>query len=87
MSRSAGSAAVILERVIDKRPEADRILVARISGPARRNVRWRELTEVEEAAAVADLRELAGGRADLLAEVAGLEEGSAEGQLDEPRGR
>ena len=72
--------------MIDKRPEADRILVARISGTARRHVRWRELTEAEEAAAVAELRELAGARADLLAEVAGLEVGSTEGQLYEPRG-
>ena len=36
---------------------------------------------------MAELRELAGGRADLLAEVAGLEVGCTEGQLDEPRGR
>ena len=33
---------------------------------------------------MAELRELAGGRADLLAEVAGLEEGYGEGQLNEP---
>ena len=33
---------------------------------------------------VAALRELAGGRADLLAEVAGLLEGAHEGKLDEP---
>ena len=38
----------------------------------------------EEAAAVAELRELAGGRADLLAEVAGILEGASEGELDEP---
>jgi hypothetical protein len=36
---------------------------------------------------VAELRELAAGRADLLAEVAGLAEGAAEGQLDESRER
>ena len=30
------------------------------------------------------LRELAGGRADLLAEVAGILEGTSEGELDEP---
>lgn len=30
------------------------------------------------------LRELAGGRADLLAEVAGVLEGTSEGELDEP---
>jgi hypothetical protein len=36
---------------------------------------------------VAALRELAAGRADLLAEVAGLLEGAAEGDLDEPLAR
>jgi hypothetical protein len=33
---------------------------------------WRDLTEAEHAAAVGELRELAAGRADLLAEVAGM---------------
>ena len=33
---------------------------------------------------MAALRELAGGRADLLAEVAGIFEGTGEGELDEP---
>jgi hypothetical protein len=33
---------------------------------------------------VTSLRELAGGRADLLAEVAGVLEGTSEGKLDEP---
>jgi hypothetical protein len=33
---------------------------------------------------VAELRELAAGRADLLAEVAGIFEGSSEGALNEP---
>ena len=36
---------------------------------------------------MAALTELAGGRADLLAEVAGLLEGAAEGDLDEPLAR
>jgi hypothetical protein len=36
---------------------------------------------------VAELRELAAGRADLLAEVAGLEEGFHEGELAEPVAR
>jgi hypothetical protein len=36
---------------------------------------------------VAALRELASGRAGLLAEVAGPLEGFAEGELDEPRSR
>jgi hypothetical protein len=33
---------------------------------------------------VAELRELAAGRADLLAEVAGIMEGASEGEMDEP---
>ena len=77
----------MLERMIDKRPEADRLLVAEIYGEARRQARWRELSGDEEAAAVAELRKLAGGRADLLAEVAGLLEGTSEGELDEPIAR
>jgi hypothetical protein len=36
---------------------------------------------------VTELRELAGGRADLLAEVAGILEGTSEGELDEPIAR
>lgn len=35
-------------------------------------------------AAMTELRELAGGRADLLAEVARIFEGASEGELDEP---
>ena len=72
------------EHVIDKRPQADRLLVAEIHGEARHHAKWRDLTEAEEAAAVAELRELAGGQADLLAEVAGILEGAHEGELDEP---
>ncbi len=66
--------------MLDDRPQADRILVAQLTGEAG----WHELTADEEAAAVAELRELAGGRADLLAEVAGISEGTSEGELDEP---
>ena len=33
---------------------------------------------------MSSLRELAGGRADLLAEVAGIFEGTSEGEMDEP---
>jgi hypothetical protein len=73
--------------MIEKRPEADRILIARLTGTARRLGGWRELTGDELAAAVAEVRELAAGRADLLAEVAGIEEGGSEGELSEPRGR
>ena len=77
----------MLERMIDKRPQADRLLVAEIWGEARRRARWRELGDTEEAAAVAALRDLAGGRADLLAEVAGVLEGAREGEPDEPLAR
>ncbi len=73
--------------MIDKRPEADRILVAQITGEARHHARWRDLSDEEQAAAVTALRELAGGRADLLAEVAGPLEGAAEGEPDEPLAR
>jgi hypothetical protein len=69
----------ILEHMIDKRSAAGRILIAEIWGEARHRARWRELSSDEEAAAVAVLRELAAGRADLLAEVAGTLEGASEG--------
>ena len=73
----------------DHRPaaEADRILVAQLTGEARHHAKWRPLTEEEEAAALAELRALAAGRADLLAEVAGIFEGTSEGELDEPLAR
>ena len=77
----------MLEHVIDKRPQADSILVAELSGEARHHAKWRDLTAAEEGAAAAGLRELAGGRADLLAEVAGLLEGAREGEPDEPLAR
>ena len=77
----------MLERVIDKRPQADRLLVGELFGEARHHAKWRDLTEAEEGAAVAGLRKLAGGRADLLAEVAGILEGAREGEPDEPLAR
>jgi hypothetical protein len=77
----------MVEHVIDERPQADRILIAQLHGTAQRHARWRELTEDEAAAASGELRELAAGRADLLAEVAGVMEGFGEGQLDEPLAR
>ena len=73
--------------MIDKRPQADRLLIAELHGEARHRARWRELSSEAEAAAVTALRELAGGRADLLAEVAGILEGAHEGKLDEPLAR
>jgi hypothetical protein len=53
-------------------PEGDELTVARLTGAARRHAPGREPTRAETAAAVAELREIADGRADLLAEVAGL---------------
>jgi hypothetical protein len=73
--------------MVDDRPQADRLLVAQLTGEARHRARWRELSADEEAAAVAELRALAAGRADLLAEVAGIFEGASEGRLDEPLAR
>ena len=71
----------------DDRPHADRILVAQLTGEARHRAKWCGLTGDEEAAAVAELQALAGGRADLLAEVAGIFEGASEGELGEPLAR
>ena len=49
--------------------------------------RWHEPTEGETAAAIAELREIAGDRPDLLAEQAGILLGFHEGGLDEPRAK
>ena len=68
-------------------PDSDRLLVAEITGEARHRARWRPLTEDEEAAALDELRALADGRADLLAQVAGIFEGTSEGEPDEPLAR
>ncbi len=68
-------------------PDRDRILVAQLTGTAGHHAKWRELTGDEEAAAVSELRELADGRGDLLAEVAGILEGTSEGELNEPIAR
>jgi len=53
-------------------PEADQLTVARLTGAAGRHAPVREPTGAETATAVAELREIAGDRGDLLAEVAGL---------------
>ena len=65
----------------------DQLLAAELFGEAKHHAMRRELTEAEHAEAVAALRELATGRTDLLAEVAGLLEGFAEGELTEPIAR
>jgi hypothetical protein len=72
--------------MLGDRPQTDRILVAQLTGEARHRAKWRDLTEAEHAA-VGELRELAAGRADLLAEVAGIFEGASKGELDKPLAR
>jgi hypothetical protein len=57
----------------------NRLLIAHISGIAMHHASWREPTEPESAAAVAELREAVGDRPDLLAEEAGLLAGFHEG--------
>jgi hypothetical protein len=52
--------------------ELDQLTVARLTGTAWRHAAGREPTGAETAAAVRELREIASGRGDLLAEVAGL---------------
>jgi len=56
----------------EARRESDQLIVARLAGAAQRTAPRREPTGAETAAAVAELREIAGGRGDLLAEAAGL---------------
>jgi hypothetical protein len=65
-------------------PGSDCLLAAELHGTAERHAKWRDLTEDEHAAAVAELRDLAAGRADLLAEEAGLLIGFYEGTINEP---
>lgn len=67
--------------------ERDRLIVASLMGEARHRSRWRPLTGEEESAAVAELRLVAGGRTDLLAEVAGILLGTSEGETDEALAR
>ena len=59
-------------------PAADRMLAVRLDAVATRHARWGAITEDQIAAAADELREIAGGRCDLLAEVAGLALGTTE---------
>ena len=71
-------------------PDSARLIVASLSGAAERHVNWHEPTEPETAAAVAEFAEIIGGRDDgpaLLAEVAGLALGTAEGKGQEYQAR
>jgi hypothetical protein len=67
--------------------DSDRLLTARLMGVVKRHAPWREPTQDETNAAVPELREIAGDRPDLIAEVAGILLGASEGQLDEPRSK
>jgi hypothetical protein len=64
-------------------PDPDQLTVARLTGAAQRHAPWREPTEAETATAVEELREIAGDRGDLLAEVAGLLIGFYRGTIEE----
>ena len=57
--------------------DRDRLLVARISGIARRHARWGHLNQAQKTAGAAELREAAGDRSDLLAEEAGITLGTS----------
>jgi len=57
-------------------PDADRLLIARLAGIALRHAKWGGLDDDAKAAGAAELREVAGGRADLLAETGAAGPGS-----------
>ena len=65
----------------------DLLAVARLTGAAWRHASGWEPTGPETAAALAELREIAPGRRDLLAEVAGLLIGYYRRTAEEPRAR
>ncbi len=67
--------------------DPDQLTVARLAGAAQRHASCREPNQEETAAAVEELREIAGPRGDLLAEVAGLLIGFYRGTAEEPRAR
>ena len=68
-------------------PDPDRLLYAQIAGAAARHAAGRQLTAGEEAAAIAELAQAADGRADLLAEHAGIALGFGESGLEAARSR
>jgi hypothetical protein len=65
--------------------ELDRLTVARLVAAARRDAPGRRPTGAETAVAARELREIAGERADLLAEVAGLLLGYYRRTAEEPK--
>ena len=64
--------------------ERDRLTSARIAAITRRHARGRALTGAEEAAALAELAEVAHARVDLLAQEAGLAIGFHGQDVDAP---
>lgn len=65
-----------------RRPGPDRLTLARIDGVIMRHVRAGPLTGEQQAAALAELAEVCGGRVDLLAEHAGVTLGFHEDDPD-----
>jgi hypothetical protein len=65
--------------------ERDWLIAARIAAITRGHARGRALTGVEEAAALAELAEVAHGRVDLLAQEAGLAIGFHGQDIDAPK--
>ena len=53
-------------------PDRDRLLAVRLDAIATRHARWGAMDEDQLGAGAAELREVADGRGDLLAETAGL---------------
>jgi hypothetical protein len=82
---------IMMPSVTGQRNEArsgrdrDQLTVARLTGTAQRHAPRRAPTGEETAAAVAELREIADGRGDLLAEAAGLLTGYYRGTAEEMR--
>jgi len=68
-------------------PDPDRLRYAQIAGAAARHAQGWRLTADEEARAIAELTEAAGGRADLLAERAGTALGFGADRPDAARYR
>lgn len=69
------------------RTGSSRRLSARLSGIALRHARFGGLTAAEKASGAAELKEVAGDRGDLLAEVAGLMLGTTESKGPEYEAR
>jgi hypothetical protein len=62
---------------------ADRLIIARLTGTARRHAHRPRPAPGQHLAAITELAAIAAGRADLLAEVAGIEAGAHDGDMDE----